>query len=131
MWQVPHFWALLLNHGKEYEEAGLPSLSGVFSRIQLVRIISHWIFATMVSCLFVFLYGFIHSRLTIFSLLAASLWFVWQGIALIRGSGVTEKLNYAIFKRINYYMLIVISLLSLDRMTDTLTGYGLKIFMKL
>ena len=32
LWQVPHFWLLLLIHGEEYEQAGLPSLTGVMSR---------------------------------------------------------------------------------------------------
>lgn len=116
MWQVPHFWILLLNHGKEYEEAGFPSLSRVFSGIQLKRITSHWIFATVVSCLFIFLYGLVHSRLTVFSLFAASLWFVRHGINLMPGNEVNERHCRAVFRRINYYMLLVIFLVSFDRL---------------
>lgn len=114
MWQVPHFWLLILNYGKEYEEAGLPSLSGIFSRTQLVRITSHWIFATVVSCLFVFFYG-LHSRLMFFSLFMASLWFLWQGINLRRGHDENKVNCRAVFKTSNYYMLFVLSLLSFDR----------------
>ena len=35
LWQVPHFWLLLLNNGEEYEQAGLPSLTRVMSRPQI------------------------------------------------------------------------------------------------
>jgi protoheme IX farnesyltransferase len=117
MWQVPHFWVLMFDHGMEYEEAGLPSLSKVFSRIQLVRIISHWIFATVVSCLFVLLYGLVHMRIIAFSIFLFSLWFVWKGIKFINITEIKERGSQAIFKRINYYMFVVIFLLSLDGMT--------------
>jgi heme o synthase len=119
MWQVPHFWILLLHHGKEYEEAGLPSLLGIFSRAQLVRITSHWIFATVVSCLFMSLYGLVNSRLMTISLFAASLWFIRYGINLLRSDGVGEIHSPALFERINYYMLFIIFLVSFDRVTYT------------
>jgi heme o synthase len=35
IWQAPHFWLLLFIFGKEYEEAGLPALTRLFSRRQL------------------------------------------------------------------------------------------------
>jgi protoheme IX farnesyltransferase len=120
MWQVPHFWLTLLHHGKEYEGAGLPSLSGIFSRAQLVRITSHWIFATVVSCLFMSLYGLVNSRLMTISLFGASLWFIRYGISLLRDNGVSEMHSHAVFKRINYYMLFIVFLVSFDRVTYNL-----------
>ena len=36
MWQIPHFWFHLLDFGKDYEAAGLPSMTRVFSEKQLV-----------------------------------------------------------------------------------------------
>jgi heme o synthase len=119
MWQVPHFWLTLLHHGKEYQEAGLPSLSGIFSRAQFVRITSHWIFATVVSCLFMSLYGLVNSRFMTISLFAASLWFIRYGINLLRSDGVSEINSHAVFKRINYYMLFIIFLVSFDRVIYT------------
>jgi heme o synthase len=116
MWQVPHFWVFLLNHGKEYKEAGLPSLSDVFSWVQLVRITSAWIFATVVSGLFVFIYSPVQSRITFFSLLAASSWFVWHGISLKTGIGEDNAGSRAIFIKSNYYMLFIVFLLSFDRL---------------
>jgi protoheme IX farnesyltransferase len=46
LWQVPHFWLLAVACGRQYEQAGLPSLTGVFSEVQLRRIIFVWISAT-------------------------------------------------------------------------------------
>jgi heme o synthase len=122
MWQIPHFWILMVTHGKEYEEAGLPSLSKVFSRTQMARVISQWILATIVSCLFVLFHGFIHFYLTAVSLVAGSLWFAWKGIGFVRIHEVDERSGIALFNRINCYMLAVVTLLSLDRMTFCLLG---------
>lgn len=111
MWQVPHFWLLLLNYGEEYEKAGLPSLTRVFTRTQLVRIIFHWIFATALSCLFIALYGNATSFLKI-SLLASSFWLVWNGIRILKGN----EFHYGLaFNRINVYMFIVLSLITVER----------------
>jgi len=38
MWQIPHFWLLLLMFAEDYERAGLPSLTRVFSRDQIARV---------------------------------------------------------------------------------------------
>ena len=35
IWQVPHFWLLLLDLSKDYEKAGLPSITQLFSRQQI------------------------------------------------------------------------------------------------
>ena len=61
MWQVPHFWLHLLTYGKEYAEAGLPSLSDVFSAAQLKRLTFQWLSATAVSSLLLGLCGMLES----------------------------------------------------------------------
>jgi hypothetical protein len=102
----------------------MPSLSGIFSKAQLVRITSQWIIATVVSCLFVSLYGLINLHLMTISLFAASLWFIRNGLSLLQGNGLSEMNSYAVFKRTNYYMLFIIFLfiiflVSFDRITYT------------
>jgi protoheme IX farnesyltransferase len=113
MWQVPHFWLLLLDHGEEYEKAGLPSLTGIFARTQLLRIIFIWIFATAVSCLFLPFTGVIRTPLVALLLFGASLWLMAQGIMLF---SVRESPSSVPFGRINAYMLLVMVLLSVDRL---------------
>jgi protoheme IX farnesyltransferase len=46
IWQIPHFWLLLMLRGKEYERAGLCSLTQVFSPAQLGRVTYVWMVAT-------------------------------------------------------------------------------------
>jgi len=46
IWQVPHFWLLMLKYGKEYEAAGFPIINNVITPVNLKRIIFTWIVAT-------------------------------------------------------------------------------------
>jgi len=117
MWQVPHFWVLLFNYGREYEEAGLPSLSDLFSRTQLQRITSQWIFAMVVSCFLPVLYGMVHT-FTAFLLVAVSAFSAWQGVRLVRS--MKDSNSQLVFSKLNYHMLSVVFLVSFDRLTYTL-----------
>lgn len=49
--QIPHFWLLLLKLGKEYENAGMPSLTRILTEIQIKRLTFVWIAATGMSAL--------------------------------------------------------------------------------
>ena len=51
MGQIPHFWLLLLKLGKQYEGAGLPSLTQLLSDQQIKRLTFIWIAATAISAL--------------------------------------------------------------------------------
>jgi len=61
MWQIPHFWLLTLMHGKDYEQAGFPSISSRYSEIQLKRITFIWTLATAVSSFFIPVFGIVDS----------------------------------------------------------------------
>lgn len=57
--QIPHFWLLLLKYGKEYEMAGLPSLTTLFSSNQIKRISYAWIVTTASASALLPAYGLI------------------------------------------------------------------------
>jgi protoheme IX farnesyltransferase len=112
MWQVPHFWLHLQSYGKEYAEAGLPSLTEVFSAAQLERLAFQWVLATAVSALLLGLIGPLLSPHVKVCLLAGSLWLVSGGVfPLFR-----HESNYSLlFRRTNVYMLVIMSLAFLDK----------------
>jgi protoheme IX farnesyltransferase len=43
LWQMPHFWLLLLRFGEEYEKAGIKTLHRVLSHKTIVRLVLAWI----------------------------------------------------------------------------------------
>jgi protoheme IX farnesyltransferase len=77
LWQVPHFWFLLLESGDDYERAGLPSLTGVLPRPQLARVAMFWTVSAAAAALLLPLYGVVRSTpgriaLLVLSVLLAS-----------------------------------------------------------
>jgi len=46
IWQIPHFWLLMLKYGHEYEQAGFPTINQSISPASLRMIIFSWVIAT-------------------------------------------------------------------------------------
>jgi heme o synthase len=42
MWQVPHFWLLMIKYGKDYESAGFSSISRMLTESQIKSVIFGW-----------------------------------------------------------------------------------------
>lgn len=107
VWQVPHFWLLLLRFGDDYARAGLPTLTRIFSRAQLSRIVYVWMIATAVACVSMPLFGVSSEVWAAVGLAAASLWLGWHATNMVRSNG-----EVLAFHQINIYALFVISLLT-------------------
>ncbi len=115
VWQVPHFWLLMLDYGEEYRLAGLPALTEMFTGTQLARVIFSWIIATAVSCLFIVVAGVIVSSVIRFFLFGSSLWIILNGTRLLQERQKKFAYSFA-FRRINIYILLVMTLLSIDKL---------------
>jgi heme o synthase len=115
IWQVPHFWLLLLNFGREYEKAGLPSLTRIFTSAQLSRITFIWIFATAAACMMIPLFGIVESHTTQGGLLVAAFWLMWKSLRLLTAKGRKFSLPFT-FKTVNSYAVVVMILLTLDNL---------------
>ncbi len=113
LWQVPHFWLLLLNHGDEYEHAGLPSLTGVMSKPQIARVTFIWIVAAAIASLSLPLYGPMRSPGLYLILVPCAGWLIWHGRVLME-KGPDISLSPALFKKINIYLFLIMSLLTLE-----------------
>ncbi len=114
IWQITHFWLLFLSYGDDYRKAGLPSITDLFSQKQLERIVFIWILATAAACMLTPLYGLMTSRIADLLLILVTIWLLWNGVKLIRETGNKFTYQFA-FNRMNIYILLVMSLLSMDR----------------
>jgi protoheme IX farnesyltransferase len=115
IWQVPHFWLLLLRMGRDYEKAGLPSLTKIFSSTQLSRMIFIWIFATAAACMMIPLFGIVESHTIQGGLFLVAFWLVWESLNLL-GSHRIQFPPQPIFRAINSYAVLVILLITLDHL---------------
>ncbi|MFI5405569.1 MAG: UbiA family prenyltransferase, partial [Nitrososphaerales archaeon] len=115
IWQIPHFWLLLLVLDKDYRQAGFPTLTEVFSREQLSRITFVWIVATAVTGLMIPLFGFVSELWIDLALFFSGVLLTWKAFGLL-----AEKEDYRIFsynfRYINYFALTVVFLISVDKL---------------
>ncbi len=122
IWQIPHFWLLLLIFGKDYEQAGFPTLTRIFSMVQLGRITFIWIIATVVMGFLIPLFGVVESSFINVGLFIAGLWLTWNAIKLLRSTfdgadfRIEKKYFGFAFREINIFALLVVLLISIDKL---------------
>jgi len=109
IWQIPHFWLLLMRTGDDYRRAGLPTLTMVFSRGQLSRVTFVWMLATAVVSLVLPLFGVTGSIWVYLGYVAASGWLAWHAVVMLRSGGTRLAFN-----QINVFALLVVTLLAVS-----------------
>jgi protoheme IX farnesyltransferase len=105
IWQIPHFWLLLLLHGEDYEQAGLPNLTRLFSSVQIARITSMWIFAIAAMGMVLAIRRDVHVPWNIFMLLV-SIWLFFDAFAFLK-KGRRKTAFLPMFIRINVYAFLI------------------------
>jgi len=115
VWQIPHFWLLLLVLDKDYQQGGFPTLTQVFSREQLSRITFIWISSTAVAGLLIPLFGLVKDFWIAAALIFCSMWLTWKAFSLLDDSENYSVFRYN-FRYINYFALSVIVLVSFDKL---------------
>jgi len=58
IWQIPHFWLLMLKYGDEYRLAGFPVMTDIFNKYQFRNIILAWMIGATGTSLLLVLSGF-------------------------------------------------------------------------
>jgi len=83
LWQVPHFWLLLLRIAPDYERAGFPAITAQLNAPQLRRVTSTWAVAAATLALLLPLFGAIR-HLSLFVLLAAvTAWLAYRVVSAL------------------------------------------------
>ncbi len=113
IWQVPHFWLLLSAFGGDFERAGLPALTKIFSMRQSANLSFIWMLTASVSSFLLPIYLLTSSPWISLGLVVCGCWFAWQAWKLLRGC--LEHGSFApAFRAINLYALCVIALVVAD-----------------
>ena len=109
IWQIPHFWLLLMVLDKDYEKAGFPTLTKIFNQPQLGRITFIWVLATGVTGLLLPLFQISHNQFI------AAFWLAFKSINLLRQTQDYSTFKFA-FRSINYFALFVVLVVSIDKL---------------
>lgn len=115
IWQIPHFWLLLLVLDKDYKQAGFPTLTEVFDRTQLSRITFVWIAATAVTGLMIPLFGVVNENWINIALFLSGLLLTWKAFGLLGAREDFTVFNHN-FRYINYFALFVVFVISIDKL---------------
>ena len=115
IWQIPHFWLLLMVLDKDYQKAGFPTLTQLFSQQQLGRITFIWIIATGVTGLLIPLFQISQNGFINYSLFLAALWLAFKSINLLQQTQEVSTFRFA-FRSINYFALFVVIIVSIDKL---------------
>ncbi|HAF27544.1 MAG TPA: hypothetical protein DCG75_00710 [Bacteroidales bacterium] len=113
MWQIPHFWLILIKYNDDYLKAGFGSLSKTFSGEQIKRIVFNWVLGTSITSLFLPYYGIIQSLFIIILLLIANFWIIVSFYKIIFNKRDVFNFKKA-FISINVFMILVMILLIID-----------------
>jgi heme o synthase len=113
LWQMPHFWLIMLKYGEEYETAGFPALTSLLSPPQMKRIIFVWVLASSGAAAMLIYFGII--RHEVISLVLAGL-NALVVLLIFYGLFIGKSVNYRLlFIAGNLLMLFMFLLAVIDR----------------
>jgi len=115
VWQIPHFWLLLLLYGKDYQKGGFPTLNKVFNNDQLKRITFAWLVATVLVALLVPMFIYLYNVFTLPLILVISLGMIAISFRFLFMPLERKNIRNS-FLAVNFYTLLLISILSLDKL---------------
>lgn len=113
VWQVPHFWLLMLYFDEEYRKAGFPTLRKIFSKEQIRRITFMWMLGVSVLSIGLPLFGILDFSFFYFFLVCGACWLSWRAYRFLIQT--EDEFNVlSAFRGINMFALLVVLLISLE-----------------
>ncbi|MEJ2193569.1 MAG: protoheme IX farnesyltransferase [Ignavibacteriaceae bacterium] len=115
IWQIPHFWLLMISFDHEYKQAGFPTITKFFNRDQFARIIYVWIVATVVTGLLIPFFNVVEFSFLYYSMLVAGILLTWSAAKLLSREKENFSFRFA-FREINLFALLVLLVISVDKL---------------
>jgi protoheme IX farnesyltransferase len=114
VWQIPHFWLLLLKFGDEFEKAGYPTLTSRYSNQQIAKFTFSWITITVIISMIIPVFGVNSSLFSYLALFFSAVWLLITSRNLLHFTENVDTLRNT-FLNINVYIMLVMSALTIDR----------------
>lgn len=115
IWQIPHFWLLMLKLDRDYKSAHLPTVTNLFTKTQLARITFSWTVATGLSSILIPITLKISNSVTLLLMIFLTVAIIVSSFKLLRFSENNFP-TISAFRSINLFVLSVIVVLSLNKL---------------
>jgi protoheme IX farnesyltransferase len=115
IWQVPHFWLVLLRRGPEYERARLPVLTRLLSGHQIRRIIALWVLGAAAGALVISLSALAGCNAARAVILVLAAWLSYEAVRFRLKPGRSEA---KLFKMLNVFLAASLLTLCLGRLAS-------------
>lgn len=115
IWQIPHFWLLLMLYGSDYEKGGFPTLNRIFSPEQIKRITFMWLVGNILTAMLIPLFVYINYMASFVLLAVISAWMFYVSVRFLRSTGERKEIRNT-FIAINFYTLLLITILAADKL---------------
>jgi protoheme IX farnesyltransferase len=110
IWQIPHFWLVMLSNKRDYRESPLPSISQMVSESRLQMLIVLWVGA---------LVTVLHTLLAMFTAAPLTIRIMISGVSMVvlvvfgLQMGISKQPHYRfLFMLLNSFMLLTMALLT-------------------
>jgi len=111
VWQLPHFWLVVLAHREDYRASNIPNMLRILSQRQLRQLVFVWVAAFLVLTLCLPLYGVILSETAAWILFANALILATVFGICLQGDGDRYRV---LFRHLSLSLAIVMSLILID-----------------
>lgn len=110
MWQIPHFWLIVIRHGNDYQEGGFPSITAIYTEKQIKGITLVWVTATAVASILLPMMGVFNELglKLILLIIVVALIYAFANLFFKRAIGINV---FKYFMGINMYLLAVLVLI--------------------
>jgi heme O synthase-like polyprenyltransferase len=102
-------------YGNDYEKGGFPTLNRVFSPEQLKRITVMWLVGNVMTAMMIPLFIYINYLPSFIALCIISIWMIIVSIKFLRSKTERKEIRNT-FIAINFYTLLLITILSIDKL---------------
>lgn len=114
LWQMPHFWLLLLLFDDQYDKAGFVMLNRWLNRAQIGRVTFVWIVSLASIALIIPFYGVIDNRFTQIVFFLTELALIYNARYLLERELDRKRIRKT-FMFINIYVLLILILIIIDK----------------
>jgi len=112
IWQIPHFWLLLLMYDDEYKKAGYPTLSKLFSFDQITKMTFLWIAILVISSVLFYLSDLSITIISNIVIVLSGIVTLFLSLKVIKDK--RKEIFGKTFLLINAYVLCILIIISIE-----------------